>query len=62
MTENRPASSNRAVVVVAAVIGVLVVVLGLVLAQTLTFDDDPVAPGGRRVRVELSALSHHRAG
>ena len=44
MTENRPASSNRAVVVVAAVIGVLVVVLGLVLAQTLTSDDDPVAP------------------
>jgi len=44
MPENRPASSNRAVVVVAAVIGVLVVVLGLVLAQTLTSDDDPVAP------------------
>jgi len=44
MPENRPASSNRAVVVVAAVIGVLVVVLGLVLAQTLSSDDDPVAP------------------
>jgi len=44
MPENRPASSNRAVVIVAAVIGVLVVVLGLVLAQTLTSDDDPVAP------------------
>ncbi|MGI8900716.1 MAG: hypothetical protein ACR2HA_07260, partial [Nocardioides sp.] len=60
MTDSRPGSPNRTSVVVAAVIGVLVVVVGLVLVGNLTSGDD--GPADTAVETPSQAVETPAAG